>query len=128
MGLYFRQSSGRIWTDPSPSITWCEYVAALSAATNQAAGDRADTLAPPDARTPNEREMACLLERVGRKPEDDAAHRLLGLGHVARGQIGSAVEHLETALRLVRQEAAQPVGLADATRLLCETATLRLLL
>jgi hypothetical protein len=128
MGLYFRRTPG-IRGDLGASTTWREYVSALSAATDPGVSPRPDSPAPPHAaKAPDEREMGCLLERVRHRPEDETAHRLLGLGHLARGQTGSAVRHLEIALALIRQDAMRPVGLTDTARLQGETATLRLVL
>ena len=128
MGLYFRRTPG-IRGDLGASITWREYVSALSAATDPGASPRPDSPAPPHAaKAPDEREMGCLLEWVRHRPEDETAHRLLGLGHLARGRLGSAVRHLEIALGLTRREAMRPVGLRDTARVQLETATLRLVL
>src|SRR5215831_21347157 len=129
MGLYFPRTLG-IRDDFGASITWREYVSALSDATDPGARPRSDSpaLPPHGARAPDEQEMSCLQDRVRRRPEDEIAHRLLGLGHFARGHLGSAVRHLEAALDLTRREAMRPVGLGDTARVQLETAALRLVL
>ena len=128
MGLYFQRTPG-VRGDLGASITWREYVSELSAAMDPGASPHPDSPALPHAaKAPDEREMGCLLERVRRRPEDETAHRLLGLGHLARGQIRSAVRHLEITLGLIRREAMRPVGLSETARLQRETATLRLVL
>jgi len=127
MGLYFRRTVG-VRDDLRASITWCEYLSALSDATDP--GPRSEHLArsPHAARALDEREMDWLQDRVRRTPEDETAHRLLGLGHLARGHLGSAVRHLEIALGLTRREALRPVGLRETARVQLETAALRLVL
>ena len=133
MGLHFPRTPRAIRDELIPSITWCEYMSALSAATDP--GDRIQAVAHSDspalpgaASGLDETETALLREQVRRRPEDETAHRLLGLTHLARGQIRPAVRHLEIAFSLVRLHAQQAVGLTDALRLQCEAATLRLVL
>ncbi len=108
-------------------------MAALSAATG--AGDQGHgqghtvTAGLPCAGVgPNETAVTALSEQVRRRPEDETAHRLLGLRQLARGRVGPAVKHLEIALRLVSHHARRAVGLTDALQLQCEAATLRLIL
>lgn len=108
MGLHFARTRRTIGDEPSASITWREYVEALSAATHPGdvghgghGGDRRVTGAPP--------------------MED-------GTPDVAHGRDGSAIRPLEIALRLVRRRARRAVGLEDALQLQCEAARLRLML
>jgi hypothetical protein len=133
MGLFFARTRRTAWDEPSASITWREYVAALSAAIDP--GDRGHgfsrvvTSALPYLRVgPDETAIAVLSELVRRKPEDETAHRLLALTHLARGRIGPAVRHLEIAFRLVRRHAQRAVGLTDTLQLQCEAAKPRLVL
>jgi hypothetical protein len=132
MGLNFPRPPRAI-QEPSASITWCEYMAALDAATDPGACVRARAHPDGPARSCpvdglEETETALLREQVRRRPEDETAHRLLGLGHLAHGRIGPAVRHLEIALRLVRGHARHAVGLTDALQRQCEAAVLRLVL
>ena len=83
---------------------------------------------PAATRGPNETEMVHLRAQLRRRPEEETIHRLLGLGYLARGQVGLAVRHLEIALELIRTEAQCAVGLTEALWLQCEAATLRLVL
>jgi hypothetical protein len=109
MGLYFARTR-RTWGEPCASITWREYVAGLSAATD-----------------PTETATAVLPEELRLRPEGAPVGRP-GIGpSPARGR-GSAVAHLEIALRLVQRRARRAVGLAEVLRLECEAAKLRLLL
>jgi Flp pilus assembly protein TadD len=107
-------------------------MAALSAATDP--GDQAHgrghtvTAGLPCAGGPNETAVTALSEQVRRRPEDETAHRLLGLRQLARGRLEPAIKHLEIALRLVSHHARRAVGLTDALQLQCEAATLRLIL
>ena len=133
MGLHFPRTGRKAGDDLRASITWCEYVSALSAATDP--GDlgrgRTHTVTsglPYLGVGPNETAVTALSEQVRRRPEDETAHRLLGLTQLARGRIGPAVKHLEIALRLVSHHARRAVGLTDALHLQCEAATLRLML
>jgi hypothetical protein len=108
-------------------------MSALSAATDPGDCLRARThpdgpARPGPANGPKEPEAALLREQVRRRPEDERAQRLLGLVHLARGQIGPAVRHLEIALRLVRGHARRAVGLTDALQRQHEAAVLRLVL
>lgn len=132
MGLHFRRTP-RALRELSASITWCEYISALSAAT--APGDSFQARVHPDgpvrprpANGLRAAETGLLCEQVRRRPEDETAHRLLGLAHLAHGQVGPAVRHLEIALQLVRRHLRRTVGLADALQRQCEAATLRLVL
>lgn len=114
-------------------MTWCEYMAALAAATHpgdQGHGPRHTVTAglPYVGVGPNETAVTALSEQVRRRPEDETAHRLLGLAQLARGRMAPAVKHLEIALRLVSLHARRAVGLTDALHLQCEAATLRLML
>jgi tetratricopeptide (TPR) repeat protein len=133
MGLFFARTRRTPWDEPSASITWREYVAALSAATDP--GDRGHgpgrvvtSGLPYLGVGPEETALAVFSEQVRRNPEDETAHRLLGLTHLARGRIRPAVRHLEIAFRLVRRHAPRAVGLTDALQLQCEAARLRLVL
>jgi cytochrome c-type biogenesis protein CcmH/NrfG len=72
--------------------------------------------------------MVRLRTQLRRRPEEETIHRLLGLGYLARGQVGLAVRHLEIALGLIGTEAQRAVSLTEAIRLQCEAATLRLVL
>ena len=133
MGFHFPRAGRTAWGDLSASITWCEYMSALSAATDpgdQGHGQKHTVTAglPYLGVGPNETAVTALSEQVRRRPEDESAHRLLGLTQLARGRIGSAAKHLEIALRLVSHHARRAVGLTDALRLQCEAATLRLML
>jgi Flp pilus assembly protein TadD len=133
MGLFFARTRRTPWDEPSASITWREYVAALSEATDPGDRGHGPGRVVPSAQPylgvrPEETALAVLSEQVRRKPEDETAHRLLGLTHLARGRIGPAVRHLEIAFRLVRRRAQRAVGLTDALQLQCEAATLRLVL
>jgi hypothetical protein len=132
MGLNFPRPPRAI-EELSASITWCEYMSALDAATDPGAyvpvHPHLDGLARPcPVNGLEENETALLCEQVRRRPEDETAHRLLGLGHLAHGRIGPAVRHLEIALRLVRDRARHAVGLTDALQRQCEAAALRLVL
>lgn len=133
MGLHFPRTPRGIRHELSASITWCEYMSALAAATDP--GDRKQGRTHPDSparpRPANGLEqghMASLCEQVRRRPEDETAHRLLGLVHLARGQMAPAVSHLEIALSLVRGHARRAMGLTDALQRQCEAAGLRLVL
>ena len=133
MGLYFPRTPRAIRHELSASITWCEYMSALSTASD--AGDRVqgrtdpDSPARPRSASGLERvHMASLCEQLHRRPEDETAHRLLGLAHLAQGQIAPAVRHFEIALSLVRRHARHAVGLTDALQRQCEAAGLRLVL
>jgi hypothetical protein len=133
MGLYFRRTPWATRDEPSASVTWCEYMSALAAAIDPDAcplvvahPDRPPL--PRSARRQDASEEARLRERLRRAPENAAAHRSLGLCHLARGQIGPAARHLDIALGLVRREADRGVVLTDALRLQLEAATLRLVL
>jgi hypothetical protein len=133
VGLHFPRTGRRTWNDLSASITWCEYVSALSTATDpgdlaHGRGHSVTTGLPYMGVGPNETAVTALFEQVCRRPEDETAHRLLGLTQLARGRIGPAVKHLEIALRLVSHHARRAVGLTDALHLQCEAATLRLML
>ena len=131
MGLFFARTRRTPWDEPSASITWREYVAALSAATDlddRGLGPGRVVSSALPSLGPEETALAVLSEQVRRKPEDETAHRLLGLTHLARGRIGPAVRHLEIAFRLVRRHAQRSVGLTDALQLQCEAARLRLVL
>ena len=133
MGLHFPRTPRAIQEELTASITWCEYVSALHAATDS--GDCIEARARPDSparlrpvKGLDETETVLLSERVRRRPEDETAHRLLGLAHLARGQIGPAVRHLEIALRLVHTHTRSVVGLTDALQRQGEAAVLRLVL
>jgi len=133
MGFYLARTRGTSWDALSASITWREYSSALSAVTDS--GDRGHGRDRFDASGlpwlgdgSHKTAIAVLSEQVHRRPEDETAHRLLGLAHLARGRTGPAVRHLEIALRLVRRHAPRAVGLTDALHLQCEAATLRLVL
>jgi Flp pilus assembly protein TadD len=133
VGLHFPRTGRKAWDDLTASITWCEYVSALSAVTepgDQRHGRKQTVTAglPHVGVGPNETAVTALSEQVRRRPEDETAHRLLGLTQLARGRIGPAVKHLEIALRLVSHHARRAVGLTDALHLQCEAATLRLML
>jgi hypothetical protein len=133
MGRYLPRFSRTPKDEPSASITWCEYMAALSTACDQGNRVRAGVNPGSPAWTragsgPDGTETVLLSERVRRRPDDETAHRLLGLVHLAHGQVGPAVRHLEIALRLVRGHARHAVGLADALQRQCEAAVLRLVL
>jgi hypothetical protein len=65
---------------------------------------------------------------VQRYPTDAHAYRLLGLAHLSWGNHGLAVQHLETALGLLRRKTAQAMGLREILRLQCEAALLRTVL
>jgi Flp pilus assembly protein TadD len=133
VGLHFPRTDRTTWGDLSASITWCEYASALSAATDP--GDRGHgrghtvpARLPYVGVEPNETALTAFAEQVRRRPEDETAHRLLGLTQLARGRTGPAVRHLEIALRLVAHHGQRAVGLTDALHLQCEAATLRLML
>jgi hypothetical protein len=134
MGLYFPRTPRTIRDALSGAVTWREYMSALSAAAEPgafiAAAIHPDSPVLPPAvhRSDNKTEPAFLRGQLRRRPRDETVHRRLGLGHLARGQIGPAVGHLEIALRLNRLQARRAVGLTDALRLQCEAATLRLVL
>jgi len=133
MGLYFPRTPPPIRQELSASITWCEYMSALSAAIDPV--DRRQGPIHPDSparlRLANGLEQvhaASLGEQIRRRPEDETAHRLLGLVYLGQGQIAPAVRHLEIALSLVRGHVRRAVGLADALQRQCEAAGLRLVL
>jgi hypothetical protein len=105
MGLYFARTR-RTWGEPSASITWREYVAGLSAATDPT-------------------EAAVLPAELRLRPESASVGRPASGPPPARGR-HSAVAHLEIALRLVQRRARRAVGLAEILRLECEAAKLRL--
>jgi Flp pilus assembly protein TadD len=133
MGLFFARTRRTPWDELSASITWREYVAAFSAATDPGDRRRGPSRAVASALPylgvgPDETALAVLSEQVRRRPEDETAHRQLGPTHLARGRIGPAVRHLEIAFCLVRRHAQRPVGLTDALQLQCEAARLRLAL
>ena len=109
MGLYFAPTR-RTWGEPSASITWREYVAGLSAATDPAVTA-----------------TGVLPEELRLRPDGAAVDPLLSGSLPARGQ-ASAAAHLEMALRLAQHRARRAFGLAETLRLQCEAAKLRLLL
>ena len=133
MGLYFPRTPRAIRHELSASITWCEYMSALSAAT-EPVDHRQEHTHPDSPARPcpanglEKAHTASLCEQVRRRPEDETAHRLLGLVYLTQGQIAPAVRHLEIALRLVRGHARRAVGLTDALQRQCEAAVLRLVL
>ena len=133
MGLYFPRTPRAPRREPNASVTWCEYMSALSAATDPGACIRAHVRPESPARPRSafwrdEAELAFLRAQVGRRPEDETAHRLLGLAHLAHGRIGPAVRHLDMARRLVQGHARRAVGRTDALQRQCEAAVLRLIL
>jgi hypothetical protein len=109
MGLYFARTR-RTWGEPCASITWREYVAGLSAATD-----------------PTGTATAVLPEELRLRTEGAAVGRPVSAPPPARGR-GSAVARLQIALRLVQRRARRALGLAEILRLECEAAKLRLLL
>jgi hypothetical protein len=134
MGLYFARPRRTIPDEPSASITWHEYMSALSAAADPGASIAAGIIHPDGparlavARALDGTEMVRLRTQLRRRPEEETIHRLLGLGYLARGRIELAVRHLEIALGLVGTEMQRAVGLTEAVRLQFEAATLRLVL
>lgn len=133
MGFHFPRTPGAARVELSGSITWCEYVAALSTAAHpgdqwHGPGHTVTAGLPCVGVGPKETAVTALSEQVRRRPEDETAHRLLGLTQLARGRIEPAVKHLEIALWLVSHHARRAVGLTDALQLQCAAATLRLIL
>jgi hypothetical protein len=133
MGLHLPGTRETTGEPLNPSITWREYSSALASVTPS--GDiRGGTLAlgapmPPDrGHGVDETTSAVLAARIRRRPRDPAAHRMLGLAHLAAGRDAAAVRHLETAYRLVGCDARLAVGLPEALRVQCEAALLRLAL
>jgi hypothetical protein len=131
MGLYFGRAPGTAWGEISPSITAREYLSALSAATDLLG----DSGRGPDSPGSDHlgtglhaSALVALADRIRRRPEDEDAHRLLGLSHLAGGQVGPAVRHLEIALCLARRDARGALGMTETLRLQCEAARLRLVL
>jgi hypothetical protein len=108
MGLYFAPTC-RTGGEPSASITWREYVAALSAAIH-----------PDDVRHGG--------HGGDRRGATGAPSLEDGTPDVCHGRDASAIRRLEIALRLVRHQAQRAVGLEDALQLQCEAARLRLML
>jgi hypothetical protein len=109
MGLHFARARRTTGDEPSASITWREYVVALSAATHP--GDVSHGGHGGDRRGV-----------TGAPPVED------GTPDVTHGRDGSAIRPLEIALRLVRRRARWAVGLEDALQLQCEAARFRLML
>jgi hypothetical protein len=110
MGLYFARTGRSTGDEPCASITWREYVAGLSVATD-----------------PAEIPTVVLPEELRLRPGDAAADRPLGGAAMDPGS-ASAVAHLEIVLRLVKRRARRAIGLPEILRLECEAAKLRLLL
>jgi hypothetical protein len=107
MGLYLARAGRSVGHEPCASITWREYVDALSTAADPAGGSRAgDTL-----------EHSALIPRED--PPDEPANVSVD---------ESTARALENALRHVRARARRPFGLADVLELQCEAARLRPLL
>jgi hypothetical protein len=131
MGLHRPGPPGTTCEPLSPSITWREYSSALASVTGNT---RDGTLAPGAPVLPqrgrgrNDTTSAALTERVRRSPWDPAAHRMLGLAHLAAGRDAAALRHLGIAYRLVGCDARHAVGLPEALRVQCEAALLRLAL
>ncbi|MFQ5828945.1 MAG: tetratricopeptide repeat protein [Candidatus Methylomirabilia bacterium] len=65
---------------------------------------------------------------VRRRPNDQTAHRLLGIAQLRQGNPQAAVKHLEIALGLLKREATVQVGLYGTLYIQCEEALLRLVL
>ncbi len=127
------------WTDrltlevPQPSITWREYSSALAAVAE--VGDTSGAPGAPEAAVllggrdrGKKGARPALADPPVRRPRDEAAHRRLGLAHLAAGREPAAARHLEIAYRLVRRDAQRAVDLGDALRLQYEGAVLRLAL
>jgi Flp pilus assembly protein TadD len=130
VGFYFARARRTGHPSITPSVTWREYLGALAVATERSpvsAGARRGA-ARQLREGPHEPTLAALSGWVQRRPGDEAAHRLLGLTHLACGQLDGAARHLEMALRIVRRQSRGAVELADALGLQIEAAKLRLVL
>ncbi len=130
MGFYFVRARRTSRPPITPSVTWREYLGALAVATERSpVGAGARRGAARQLREgPHQPTLTALSEWVHRHPADEAAHRLLGLTHLACGQLERAARHLDIALRIVRLQSRSAVELADALRLQIEAAKLRLVL
>lgn len=106
MGLYLARAGRTVGHEPNASITWLEYIEALSLALESARD-------PGPAHPP----VASVLFSATDAPDEPAA---LGLERAART--------LEQALGHVRERARRSFGLVSALELQCEAARLRLLL
>jgi len=67
-------------------------------------------------------------EHVRCAPADEQTYRLLGLAHLAWGNLRAAAQALDIALGLVRRKLTRAIDLEERLRLQCEAALLRLVL
>lgn len=135
MGYYFRCDRDRGLTgDLCPTITAGEYVSAFSSVIRILAGSserrrHRDQEGLRSLRVASVNHAARVLsDLVLRDPNDQSAHRLLGIARLCQGNLMAAVKHLEIALGLLRREAAIRVNLCDTLRVQCEASLLRLVL
>lgn len=135
MGFYFQCERRRGLTDDlSPTITPGEYVSTLSSVIRTLAGSPSPRCQRHQVRlrylaVASPQSVAHIFSDViQREPNNQPAHRLLGIAHLSQGNLTAAVKHLEIALGLLRREARGRAGLYDTLRIQCERALLRLLL
>lgn len=69
-----------------------------------------------------------LADVVSRRPDDQAAHRLLAIAHLSQGNPRAAVAHLEVARRLLQKEGAVSETLRECIRVQYEQALMRYVL
>lgn len=135
MGYYLGSDPRRgLTANGSPTITAAEYLAALS-------GVLPAVLGEPRSRCGRCRRGLRYLaeglpgaasrvfaEHVQCAPADEHTYRLLGLAHLAWGNLRAAAHALDIALGLVRRNLTRAIGLEERLRLQCEAALLRLVL
>jgi hypothetical protein len=135
MGFYFASHrSWRLCEGYTPTITAREYVLALTEAYRAVAGAWGSHCGPcrQGARLLGEgradRAVDALHDQVARNPGHESARHLLGLAHLARGDVQAAGPHLELAFDVAQRRLASTEILGEALRQQTEMALLRLLL
>lgn len=135
MGCYLGSEPGQRWAvDLGPTITPAEYVSEFShvlrAVTVGPEQDcTGDPLGGPSPASGLPEPAVHVFARIVRtQPNDPGAHRLLGIAHLCQGNLKAAAKHFETALAILRREAASGATLRGAIRVQYETAHVRLVL
>lgn len=135
MGFYFASSHRGIAPGAYvPTVTAQEYLGALRDAQTALLGawgsrcPRCRAAAGWIARARPHVAVRALTEVVRQTPGHSHAHGLLGLAHLAGGDEGSALRHIELAFDMAQRRLTSATVLGEALRRHCELALLRLLL